>query len=45
MKRGWQITLEGWIRQFAAWRAAVWLRKVKRALARHDWWRNRAGDP
>ncbi len=32
-------------RRFAAWRPAIWLQKAKRALAKHDWWRNRAGDP
>ena len=34
-----------WIRRFSAWRAAVWLRRATRALATHDWWRNRAGEP
>jgi hypothetical protein len=40
----WRIKLEGYLQRFAAWRAAVWLRKAKRALRLHDWWRAKAGD-
>jgi hypothetical protein len=38
------VSLENLPQRFAAWRAAVWLRKAQRALLRHDWWRSKAGD-
>ncbi len=37
--------LEALVRRFAVWRAAMWLRRAKQALAKHDWWRGRGGEP